>query len=79
MDEARPGNGRQSLVISEVCEQPFPGVADVKIKSSSRMEFRQLVEGTREFSCSPVLLYLFKVFLLRNGMCPCLCVCGCFN
>ena len=79
MGEARPGGRRQSLVISEVHEQPFPGVAEVKIKSSSRMEFLQLMEGTREFSCSPVLLYLFKVFLLRRGMCTCLSVCGYFN
>lgn len=77
--EARSGNRRQSPVVSEVREQPFPGAAQIITKSSSRMEFLQFVEGTREFPCIPVLPYLFKVFLLGDGMCMCLSVCECFN
>lgn len=43
--EVGPRNRRQSLIIPEVCDQLFPGIAEVKIKIISKMVFLQFIEG----------------------------------
>lgn len=52
--EAGPGNRRQSLIICKACEQPFPGVAEVKIKITSKMVILQFIEGIWESSRNSV-------------------------
>lgn len=57
--EAGPGNRRQSLIISKACEQPFPGIAEVKIKIISKMAILQFIEGMWESSCNSVCLNVY--------------------